>query len=299
MAAQEEELQSVVFPRRHRRPIHRAKTLDGLVLVAGGNRCLAFAARSLTADDVGEATAADGHQPGESVLRHALLLPLRRRGQECVLRGVLTRLELPVATDEDGKDPWRQLAEGAFELPVASRHISVPASSMIGRTSMAPPKRTSGHRRGEREEEPWTGWWGPEPPFHHPVFVLTHYAREPIPMAGGTTFYFVTGGIREAFDRAMQSAGGSDVRLGGGAATIQQFLRARLIDELHVAIVPVLLGRGERLFTNIDAAATANLGMPSFQCSPAVVHVRLRGSTNAHAATANEVSGENIRHLAE
>ncbi len=153
---------------------------------------------------------------------------------------------------------------------------------------------------GEKEEERWTGWWGPEPPFHHPVFVLTHYAREPIPMAGGTTFYFVTGGIHEALDRAMQSAGGSDVRLGGGVATIQQFLRARLIDELHLAMVPVLLGRGERLFANVDAAVAGDFGPPTWQCSPAVVHVRLsRGTTNAHAAIADDRGGENSRHLGE
>jgi dihydrofolate reductase len=97
------------------------------------------------------------------------------------------------------------------------------------------------------------GWWGEEPPYHHPVFVLTHHARDPIPMKGGTTFHFVTAGIEAALERAVEAAEGRDVRLGGGASTIQEYLRAGLVDELHVAIVPTLLGSGERLFENLGA----------------------------------------------
>jgi dihydrofolate reductase len=106
--------------------------------------------------------------------------------------------------------------------------------------------------RGPWPDESWKGWWGETPPYHCDVFVLTHHARRPIQMDGGTTFYFVTGGIHEALDRAFASAKGKDVRVGGGAATIQQYLRAGLIDELHIAISPVLLGSGENLFGGID-----------------------------------------------
>src|SRR5690349_8614545 len=97
--------------------------------------------------------------------------------------------------------------------------------------------------RGPWPDESWKGWWGDNPPYHVPVFILTHHARAPIQMAGGTTFHFVTGGIREALDRAREAAAGMDVRIGGGPHTIQQYLRQGLIDELHIAIAPVLLGR--------------------------------------------------------
>ncbi len=106
--------------------------------------------------------------------------------------------------------------------------------------------------RGPWPNENWKGWWGENPPFHTPVFVLTHYSRAPISMAGGTTFHFVTDGIHAAVDRASAVANGKDIRIGGGVATIQQFLRAELIDYLHLAISPILLGSGEQLFANID-----------------------------------------------
>jgi dihydrofolate reductase len=106
--------------------------------------------------------------------------------------------------------------------------------------------------RGPWPDESWKGWWGETPPYHTDVFVLTHHARNPIPMAGGTTFHFVTDGIHAALDRAFASAKGKDVRVGGGVAAIQQYLRAGLIDELHLAISPVLLGSGENLFAGID-----------------------------------------------
>ena len=106
--------------------------------------------------------------------------------------------------------------------------------------------------RGDWPDDQWKGWWGDEPPYHTDVFVLTHYRRAPISMAGGTTFHFVTDGIHAALDRAKAAAKGRDIRLGGGAATIQQYLRAGLIDELHVAIAPVLLGSGEHLFKGVD-----------------------------------------------
>jgi len=109
--------------------------------------------------------------------------------------------------------------------------------------------------RGAWPEDDWKGWWGANPPYHVPVFVLTHHAREPLTMEGGTTFHFVTDGIHAALIRAKEAAQGKDIRLGGGTATVRQYLSAGLIDELHLAISPVLLGKGEHLLAGIDTAA--------------------------------------------
>jgi dihydrofolate reductase len=106
--------------------------------------------------------------------------------------------------------------------------------------------------RGEWPDDNWKGWWGTNPPYHVPVFVLTHYKRDPIEMEGGTTFHFVTGGIHDALDQAKAAAGGKDVRVGGGVSTIRQYLKEKLIDELHLAVSPVLLGKGENLFAGLD-----------------------------------------------
>lgn len=106
--------------------------------------------------------------------------------------------------------------------------------------------------RGGWPDDSWRGWWGENPPFHVPVFVLTHHPRDPVEMEGGTTFHFVTDGIEAALERAREAAGGKDVRIGGGAATIREYLRARLIDEMHIAIAPILLGGGESLFAGVD-----------------------------------------------
>src|SRR6266849_5361887 len=110
--------------------------------------------------------------------------------------------------------------------------------------------------RGPWPDESWKGWWGYEPPYHTPVFVLTHHARAPLTMAGGTVFHFVTEGIHAALEQATAAAGGGDIRLGGGVSTIRQYLRAALIDELHLAIRPVLLGSGEHLLNGIDMRAS-------------------------------------------
>jgi dihydrofolate reductase len=109
--------------------------------------------------------------------------------------------------------------------------------------------------RGAWPDETWKGWWGDEPPYHAPVFVLTHHPRKPIEMAGGTTFHFVTGGIHAALARAREAANGRDIVVGGGAATVRQYLRERLIDEMHFAIAPVMLGSGEHLLAGIDLPA--------------------------------------------
>jgi dihydrofolate reductase len=131
--------------------------------------------------------------------------------------------------------------------------------------------------RGPWLDSSWKGWWGDNPPYHVPVFVLTHFARPPIEMEGNTTFHFVTGGIHEALDRAQQAANGMDVRIGGGPNVIRQYLREALIDELHVAIAPVVLGRGERLFESVDLRA---LGYEcvQFEASEKAAHVVLRRS---------------------
>jgi dihydrofolate reductase len=109
--------------------------------------------------------------------------------------------------------------------------------------------------RGAWPNDEWKGWWGENPPYHVPVFVLTHHPRSSIEMAGGTTFHFVTGGIHEALERAREVAGPKDIRVGGGVETIRQYLRARLVDEMHLAISPVLLGSGEHLLTGLDLPA--------------------------------------------
>lgn len=128
--------------------------------------------------------------------------------------------------------------------------------------------------RGDWPDEEWRGWWGDSPPYHCPVFVLTHHARPDLVMDGGTTFHFVTEGIEVALERAKAAAGDLDVRLGGGAATVQQYLRAGRVDELQFAIVPFLLGSGERLLDGIEEVA-GDFDCVEMVSSEAVTHVRL------------------------
>lgn len=106
--------------------------------------------------------------------------------------------------------------------------------------------------RGSWPDDEWKGWWGENPPYHVPVFVLTHHAREPVEMKGGTVFHFVTDGIESALEKAEEAAAGKDIRIGGGISTVRQFLQAGLIDEMHLAFSPVFLGSGEHMFTGID-----------------------------------------------
>jgi len=130
----------------------------------------------------------------------------------------------------------------------ASRGMAGMGAWILGRNMFAP-------NRGPWPDDGWKGWWGDSPPYHVPVFVLTHHAREPLVMAGGTTFHFVTGGIEEALDRARAAAQGLDIRVGGGVATVRQYLQARLIDEMHLVQSPVLLGSGEALLAGLDLPA--------------------------------------------
>jgi dihydrofolate reductase len=140
--------------------------------------------------------------------------------------------------------PDNQFAERSF------RNIG---SWILGRNMFGPV-------RGPWPGESWKGWWGPNPPYHVPSFVLTHHSRAPLVMEGGTTFVFVTEGIHAALEQARKAAGNKDVRIGGGASTIRQFLQAGLVDEMHLALRPVILGRGESLLSGID------LNMLGFKC---------------------------------
>jgi dihydrofolate reductase len=130
----------------------------------------------------------------------------------------------------------------------AKRGFANVGSWILGRNMFGPV-------RGPWLDDAWRGWWGDSPPYHCDVFVLTHHRRKSFAMEGGTTFHFVTGRIEDALQRAFEAAGGKDVRVGGGAATIQQYLRARLLDSLHIAFAPKLLGSGESLFDGIDLPA--------------------------------------------
>ena len=157
--------------------------------------------------------------------------------------------------------------EGTLDDGFAARQLDGVGAWIMGRNMFGPV-------RGPWPDDSWRGWWGENPPYHGPVFVLTHHPRPPLSMQGGTTFHFVTEGIESALERAFEAAGGKDVLVGGGASTVQQYLRAGLIDEMHYAIAPILLGGGERLFDNLDG------GPRGYECvelasSPAAAHVRL------------------------
>jgi dihydrofolate reductase len=152
---------------------------------------------------------------------------------------------------------------------VVRSHFEGFGATIMGRNMFSP-------LRGPWEDESWRGWWGEEPPWGYPVFVLTHHARPSLEMQGGTTFHFVTGGVEEALARAREAAGERDVLVSGGAATIRQLLEVRAIDELDLAVVPVLLGEGERLWDGLSAEATASYRLDELRSSDAVSHVRMR-----------------------
>ena len=153
---------------------------------------------------------------------------------------------------------------------VAARGFENIGAYILGRNMFGPV-------RGPWPDESWKGWWGDEPPYHTPVFVLTHYPRAPLEMKGGTTFHFVTDGIHSALKQAKAAAGDKDVRLGGGVSTIRQYLNTSLIDELHLAFVPVLLGSGEHLLGGL------NLPELGYECAERIegkrtTHVTIRKS---------------------
>ncbi|MGD9792493.1 MAG: dihydrofolate reductase family protein [Acidimicrobiia bacterium] len=161
-----------------------------------------------------------------------------------------------------GRDGGEEGLDNSF-LAAAFDNIG---ASIMGRNMFAP-------SRGPWTDDDWTGWWGPNPPYHSDVFVLTHHPRASIPKEGGTTFHFVTDGIASALERAFDAADGKDVRLNGGADVVRQYLRAGLVDELHLVIVPVLIGAGARLLDGVEIAD--NYRCVEHSASPAVTHVRL------------------------
>ena len=168
---------------------------------------------------------------------------------------------------------WRKMhgqddGESGIDNTIAEQGFAGIGAWILGRNMFGPV-------RGPWPDENWKGWWGDEPPYHTPVFVLTHHPRPPLKMAGGTDFFFVTEGIHAALAQATAAAGGRDIRLGGGVSTIREYLRAALIDELHLAIRPLLLGTDEHLLQDIDTHA---LGYECAECMTGerATHVFLR-----------------------
>jgi dihydrofolate reductase len=186
--------------------------------------------------------------------------PLGVRGPELMEWFFPTRLWRRMQGHDDG--------ETGVDNAMAEQGFAGIGARILGRNMFGPV-------RGPWPDESWKGWWGEEPPYHTPVFVLTHHARSPLTMAGGTQFRFVTDGIHAALEQAKAAAAGRDVRIGGGVATVREYLQARLVDELHLAMRPVLLGSGEHLFAGLDLRA---LG---YECAKSVAgeraaHVLLR-----------------------
>jgi len=151
--------------------------------------------------------------------------------------------------------------------PVVEESLANVGATVMGRNMFG------GHPGRWDAEKPWKGWWGDNPPFHHPVFVITHFEREPLALEGGTTFTFVTGGIEEALERAQRAAGGRDVALGGGASAARQYLGAGLVDEMLISVVPTLLGDGERLFDGVGDDLHG-LELVRTVAAPGVVHLK-------------------------
>ena len=183
------------------------------------------------------AVSADGFGAGA---RQDLQHPLGVRGPELMEWFFPTRVFQKMWGKDEGETGTdNRMAEDGF------RNIG---AWILGRNMFGPV-------RGPWPDESWKGWWGEEPPYHCPVFVLTHHARKPLEMKGGTIFHFVTDGIDSALAQAKRAAGGKDVRLGGGVSTVRQYLKAGLLDELHLAVRPVLLGEGEALWQGLDMRA--------------------------------------------
>jgi dihydrofolate reductase len=171
----------------------------------------------------------------------SLTEPLGKRGKELFQWFFHTQTFCSMVGQEGG-------SVGDIDDVFASQAMENFGAFILGRNMFGPV-------RGPWPDDSWKGWWGDNPPYHAPTFVLTHYEREPIVMEGGTTFYFVTDGIEKALDRAKKAAGTKDIKIGGGVSTVRQYLQAGLIDSLHIASVPVLLGVGEALFQGLDLRA--------------------------------------------
>jgi dihydrofolate reductase len=212
------------------------------------------------------AVSIDGYGAGPNQdLEH----PLGTTGPELMEWLFHTRLWCKMHGRDDGED--------GLDNGFAEQGFANIGAWILGRNMFGPV-------RGPWLDESWKGWWGDEPPYHVPVFVLTHYARAPLEMKGGTTFHFVTDGIHAALERAKAAANGRDVRLGGGVATVREYLRAGLVDELHLTVRALLLGAGEHLWHDLDMRA---LG---YECEKHVegeraTHVFLRRATVDVAAS--------------
>jgi dihydrofolate reductase len=199
----------------------------------------------------------DGYGAGPD---QSLENPLGLRGAELMEWLFHSRMFRRMHGHDDG--------ETGVDNRIAERGFADIGAWILGRNMFGPV-------RGPWPDESWKGWWGDEPPYHVPVFVLTHHPRAPLQMSGGTEFRFVTAGIHAALAQAREAAGGRDVRLGGGVFTVRQYLRAALVDELHLAVRPVLLGSGEHLFGGLD------LYKLGYQCTESIAgeratHVFLR-----------------------
>ena len=190
-----------------------------------------------------------------------LLNPLGVRGPELFDWVFHTRTFRRMHLDADG--------ETGADDSIAAKGFENFGAWILGRNMFGP-------IRGPWPDESWKGWWGEEPPYHVPTFVLTHHARQPIAMKGGTEFRFVTDGIHSALAQAREAAGGKDVRLGGGVSTVRQYLEARLVDDLHLAIAPVLLGAGENLLGGLDLPALGYECAEHPASERAAAHVILR-----------------------
>ena len=206
----------------------------------------------------------DGYSAG---LNQDLENPLGVRGPELMDWFFHTRMWRKMHGHADG--------ETGVDNKMAEQGFEGIGSWILGRNMFGPV-------RGDWPDDSWKGWWGEEPPYHCPVFVLTHYPRAPIEMKGGTVFHFVTDGIHTAREQALLAAHGRDVRVGGGVSTIRQYLREGLIDELHLAVRPVLLGEGEHLFHDLDMRALG-YEVANSVAGERATHVFLRKSKAAEA----------------
>jgi dihydrofolate reductase len=173
-------------------------------------------------------------------LQQSLEAPLGKRGPELFEWFIGTRTFRAMQGEDSGSD--------GLDERYAHRSMDGFGAFILGRNMFGP-------IRGPWTDDEWKGWWGPNPPYHAPTYVLTHHQRDPIEMEGGTTFIFVTDGIEAALEQAKSSARGRDVKIGGGVETVRQYLRAGLIDEMHFALSPVVLGQGEAIFAGIDLPA--------------------------------------------
>lgn len=199
----------------------------------------------------------DGYGAGPD---QTLQTPLGRGGEELHTWMLSTKTFLGLTGKQGGTE--------GIDNDFAARSFENVGAWIMGRNMFGPV-------RGPWPDESWKGWWGENPPYHVPVFVLTHYAREPITMKGGTVFHFVTDGIESALEKAKHAANGKDIRIGGGVSTVRQYLQAGHIDEMHLAFSPMFLGSGEHLFADIDLL---KLGYTEIETvnSPLATHVVLK-----------------------